>query len=225
MRQSWDKLLFAHWTVPFNKLRAVVPMELELDSYEGNCYVGVVPFTMRHVRPRILPAVPWLSNFLELNLRTYVKDPRNGQRGVYFFSLDASNPVAVEVACKVYHLPYFNALMKSQQDGEWIHYQSVRLHEGEEQLKFKASYRPVGDVYTSEVGSLDAFLTERYCLLLVHKDVIRRGDIHHVRWPLQKAEAKIEINEIAKKYAFDLQSSEPILHYSHHIDTVEWPLG
>jgi len=225
MRQSWDNLLFAHWTVPFNKLRAVVPSELELDTYQGNCYVGVVPFTMRNVRPRILPAVPWFSNFFELNVRTYVKDPRNGHGGVYFFSLDASNFVAVEVANRTFHLPYYNALMKSVKDGDWIHYQSVRVHQGEEQYKFKASYRPTGPVMSSLPGSLDAFLTERYCLLLTHEGRLHRGDVHHVRWPLQQCEAKIEINTMGQKYGFDFESAEPIVHYAHHIDTVEWALA
>jgi len=224
MRQSWDNLLFAHWTVPFNKLRAAVPQELELDTFEGNCYVGVVPFTMRNVRPRILPAVPWFSNFFEMNVRTYVRDPRNGHRGVYFFSLDASNFVAVEVANKTFHLPYYNALMKSVKDGDWIHYQSVRVHQGEVQYKFQASYRPIGAAMSSLPGSLDEFLTERYCLLLVHEGRLRRGDVHHVRWPLQQCEAKIEINTMGEKYGFDFESEKPIVHYAHHVDTVEWAL-
>jgi hypothetical protein len=240
MRQSWDNLLFAHWVVPFNKLRAVVPAELELDTYEGNCYVGVVPFAMRKVRPRYFPSMPMLSNFLELNLRTYVKTPHTlesdftavtspndkqpGGGGVYFFSLDCNNALAVELGCKVYQLPYYNALMKLAVKDEWRHYQSVRLHAGQEQLGFKASYRPIGPITYSQPGSLEAFLTERYCLLLTHEGTIRRGDVHHKPWPLQPAEAKIEINMIAEKFGFDLTSEEPLLHYSQHLDTIEWPL-
>jgi len=240
MSQSWDHLLFAHWVVPFNKLRAVVPPQLELDSYEGNCYVGVVPFAMRDVRPRYSPSVPWLSNFLELNLRTYVKDPRmiitqtvpgatprdvhKGDGGVYFFSLDCSNPVAVEIACKLYHLPYYNALMGMRLEGEIVHYESVRRHAGSAQIRFKGSYKPAGPVTYSQPGSLEAFLTERYCLLLTHNGVIYRGDIHHKPWPLQAAEAEIEINMLGASYGFDFQSTAPILHYSKHIETIEWPL-
>jgi uncharacterized protein YqjF (DUF2071 family) len=245
LRQSWDNLLFAHWKVPFNKVRAVVPAELELDTYEGSCYVGVVPFAMANVRPRYFPSVPLLSNFLELNLRTYVKTPRTaeadlaaaavsndsagragqqGGGGVYFFSLDCSNAVAVELGCKVYQLPYYNALMKLATDGGWHHYQCVRLHAGEEQLKFKASYREIGPVIYSQPGSLEAFLTERYCFLLSHQGTICRGDVHHKPWPLQAAEAKIDMNTMASKFSFDLSSEEPILHYSKHLDTVEWPL-
>jgi uncharacterized protein len=230
MRQSWDNLLFAHWTVPFNKLRALVPAELDLDTYEGNCYVGLVPFAMRNVRPRYFPSVPFLSNFLELNLRTNVKIPRTAESdssaggGVYFFSLDCNKAVAVELGCKVYQLPYYNSLMKLAVDGEWNHYQSVRLHAGEEQLGFKGSYRPIGPVSYSQPGSLEAFLTERYCLLLTHRGTIRRGDVHHTPWPLQPAEAKIDINMMAKKFDFDLTSEAPIIHYSKHLDTIEWPL-
>jgi uncharacterized protein len=229
MRQSWDELLFAHWKVPFNKLRPLVPAELELDTYEGDCYVGVVPFAMRHVRPRFAPSVPLLSHFLELNLRTYVKDTRvrdgqAGQGGVYFFSLDCNNPVAVEVARKAYFLPYYNALMKMSKVSDEIHYQSVRIHAGEPQLKFQASYRPVGPVFYSQPGSLESFLTERYCLLLTSGGTIKRGDIHHPQWPLQQAEADIQINTMGEKYSFDFSSEAPILHYAQHVDTVEWPL-
>jgi len=243
MRQSWNHLLFAHWKVPFNKIRPLVPPELDLDTYDGACYVGVVPFAMNCVRPRYFPPVPLLSDFLELNVRTYVKTPRTaesdavaqnlapdsasawtGGGGVYFFSLDCNKAVAVELGSKVYKLPYYNALMKLAIEDEWHHYQCVRLHEGEEQLKFKASYRPTGPIAYSQPGSLEAFLTERYCFLLSHEGTIRRGDVHHRPWPLQAAEAKIDMNEMAGKFGFDLGSSEPLLHYSRHLDTAEWPL-
>ena len=230
MRQSWDELLFAHWRVPFEKLRPLVPAELELDTFEGDCYVGVVPFAMRNVRPRYAPSVPLLSNFLELNLRTYVRDTRSnresdkGDGGVYFFSLDCNNPVAVEVARKIYFLPYYNAQMKMSKRGDEIDYQSVRLHAGEAALKFQGTYRPTSNVFYSQPGSLESFLTERYCLLLSRNGKICRGDIHHQQWPLQTAEATIVLNEIGEKYGFDFESEAPILHFSQHIDTVEWPL-
>jgi hypothetical protein len=147
-----------------------------------------------------------------------------GGGGVYFFSLDASSAIAVELGCKVYNLPYYNALMKLSYDGDWYHYQSVRMHAGQEQIGFKASYRPTGPVVYSQPGSLEAFLTERYCLLLTHQGTICRGDVHHSPWPLQPAEAKIEINMLGKKHGFDLASEAPLLHYSQHLDTLEWPL-
>lgn len=222
MSQDWNDLLFAHWTVPLDILRAHIPPQLEIDCFEGEAYVGVVPFRMNNVKPRWLPAIGPLSNFLELNVRTYVTV--KGRPGVYFFSLDASNSIAVFVAKVWYHLPYFRAKMTQSLDERgWLHYNSTRYGVTNESA-FKASYRASEGIELSGSGSLEAFLTERYCLYTVAPDGFTyRGDIHHRQWPLQKAEAKIEINTMGKPYGFDF-SGPPILHFSSHLETIEWPL-
>ena len=142
MRQTWDRLLFAHWPVHFDALRPLVPAALELDRYNGEAWLGVVPFLMRNVRPRALPAVPWLSAFPELNVRTYVTV--GGKAGVYFFSLDAGNPLAVEIARRWFHLPYFRARFSVSQAGETTTYRSMRTHSGAPPAELDLTYRPTG---------------------------------------------------------------------------------
>lgn len=237
MQQTWGKLLFAHWTVPIELVRGLIPNPetIELDTFDGQAYVGVVPFAMSHVRPRFAPSVPWLSNFLELNVRTYVK--AGGLGGVYFFSLDAANPVAVAIARALFHLPYYNAAMTQklelaaepggcqQSQFKWISYESRRTHAGAEALCFKGRYRPLGPIEPAQKGSLEAFLTERYCLYTCDgQGRVFRGNIHHEPWPLQRAEAEIAVNTMGEPYGFDL-SGPPLLHYAETIDTVEWPLS
>src|SRR4051794_18976444 len=107
MAMQWLDLLFMHWPVPAKALRSYIPRNLEIDTYDGTAWIGVVPFRMAGVRPRMTPALPWLSAFPELNVRTYVTI--GGKPGVWFFSLDAGNPVAVEGARSLFHLNYYNA--------------------------------------------------------------------------------------------------------------------
>ncbi|MDR3616279.1 MAG: DUF2071 domain-containing protein [Candidatus Obscuribacterales bacterium] len=228
MSQNWVNLLFAHWKIPVETLRTHVPRQLQIDLYEGEAYVGVVPFRMSRVKLRGLPTVEYLSEFLELNVRTYVTV--DGRPGVYFFSLDASNDVAVQIARTWYHLPYFKAQMKLTEQitttgaaNDWIEYCSTRQN-NKGLNNFKASYRPITPIELSKPSSIEAFLTERYCLyVLDSKDRVCRGDIHHRQWQLQKAEARFEVNTMGKQYDFDF-SQPPILHFSKHIETIEWPI-
>ncbi|MSP14168.1 MAG: DUF2071 domain-containing protein [Chloroflexi bacterium] len=221
MRQSWHDLLFAHWPVPVEQLRPLVPAQLPLDTYDGSAWVGVVPFRMTGVVPRWTPPVPWLSAFPELNVRTYVNI---GDRpGVYFFSLDAGNAVAVSLARLTFQLPYFHARMRLVDAGHAIHYFSRRIHRGAPAAEFVASYRSVGDVFRSIPGTLDHWLTERYCLYTVDsRGHIHRGEIHHPPWPLQPAEADIETNTMAAAHAIRLPDIPPLLHYARRLDVVVW---
>ena len=227
MTQVWHDLLFAHWPVPRAALRPIIPSALEVDMFDGQAWLGVVPFGMDRVYPRRTFPVPWLSRFLELNVRTYV---RVGDRpGVYFFSLDAANPVAVEVARRWYQLPYYHAHM-SLRHGRHnrLVYHSYRTHPGAAPAEFKASYRPTGPVALAKPGSLEAWLTERYCLYTVdRKGRIFRGEIHHAPWPLQPAEAEIEVNTMVLPHGLRLPDHgrrPALLQFARHLDTVEWPI-
>jgi uncharacterized protein len=224
MRQTWDRLLFAHWPVPFDILRPLIPASLDLDRYDGEAWLGVVPFLMRNVRPRALPAVLWLSAFPELNVRTYVTV--GGKAGVYFFSLDAGNPLAVEIARRWFHLPYFRARFSISQAGERMNYRSMRTHFGAPAAELDVRYRPTGPIYASAAGSLDAFLTERYCLYTTgaHGELLR-GEIHHQQWPLQPAEAEFQRNTMTQGHGLALPDIAPLLHYAHHIETLAWPVA
>ena len=142
MTQTWHELLFAHWPIAPDALRPLVPSILPLDTYEGQCWVGIVPFHMSNVRPRWVPPLPKLSRFVELNVRTYVT--LHGISGVYFFSLDASNPIAVALARTFFHLPYFNALMSTERLDDTIHYSSRRNHRGAPQKGVLQARRQIG---------------------------------------------------------------------------------
>ena len=224
MTQTWYDLLFAHWPVPLDALRRIVPPELELDTFDGQGWVGLVPFGMTRVYPRFTFPVPWLSHFLELNVRTYV---RVGDKpGVYFLSLDAANPVAVQVARSWYQLPYYHAHMTLNRSGDgWLNYHSYRTHRHAALAEFQGRYRPTGEVYLAQPATLEHWLTERYCLYTVNrKGQVYRGEIHHGPWPLQPAEAEITSNSMPLPHALVLPDTAPLLHFARRIETYEWPI-
>ncbi len=223
MTQTWHDLLFAHWPVDANALREHVPAGFEIDTFDGQAWVAVVPFHMSNVAPRGVPALPWVSAFPELNVRTYVRV--KARPGVYFFSLDASNPVAVGVARTLVHLPYFTATMSVEPKEGWIEYRSERTRGTGAPAEFVARYRPVGLASPPVEGSLEYFLTERYCLFTVDSAFHAYSlDIHHPRWPLQTAEAEIRVNTMADAAGIRLPSMAPLLHFSKRQDMVAWPL-
>lgn len=219
MTQTWEELLFAHWSFAPEQVQALLPEPLEIDTFDGKAWVAVVPFLMTGVRPRFCPAVPYLSRFLELNVRTYVR--LGDASGVFFFSLDAANPVAVEVARAWFHLPYMNALMRMSSMGQQQIYQSRRRDRRGGEAELSVSYCPAGDPFQAQPGSLEHFLTERYCLLAERDGSIIRGDIHHVAWPLQEAEAQFTTNTMLAPLGLKSEG-EPHLLYSKSIETIEW---
>lgn len=219
MKQTWHDLLFAHWPIPQQSMRSLVPPQLALDTFEGQCWVGVVPFRMSAVRGRGIPGLPGLSRFPELNVRTYVTC--GGKPGVYFFSLDAANLAAVWAARTLFHLPYFHAAMTSTGEGEMVHYSSRRNRMAAE---FRARYQPVSEVRQSDKGSIARWLTERYCLYTTHRGQVCRGDIHHLPWPLQQAEAEFERNTVAAAAGISLPDTSPILHFARRLEVLIWPL-
>ena len=223
MTPSWHDLLFAHWPVDVTSLRPHVPNGFEIDTFDGQAWIAVVPFRMTNVAPRGIPALPWVSAFPELNVRTYVRV--NGRPGVYFFSLDAANPVAVGVARTLVHLPYFTAAMQVDQSEGWITYRSQRTSPKGNAAELAVRYRPAGPVAPPVEGTLEHFLTERYCLFTVDQAFHAYSlDIHHPRWPLQLAEAEITVNTMADAAGIRLPSIAPLLHFSKRQDMVAWGL-
>jgi len=220
MTQTWNDLLFAHWPVDVDRLRALVPAPFELDLFEGQAWLAVVPFHMTNVSPRLIPALPWISAFPELNVRTYVRVA--GKPGVFFFSLDAGNPVAVGAARSLLNLPYFTAEMAVDVNGARVDYASCRRSPiGAE---FRGSYGSHGDPWRSTPGTLEHFLTERYCLYAVdHQSRAYRLEIHHSPWPLQAASATIDANTMADAAGIALPATAPLLHFSKRLDVVCWP--
>jgi uncharacterized protein YqjF (DUF2071 family) len=219
MAQTWHDLLFAHWPLAPEALRPLVPAQLLLDTFDGRCWVGVVPFHMSGIRVRGLPALPGLSRFPELNVRTYVT--LDGKPGVYFFSLDAANLPAVWAARRFYRLPYFHARMSVEVNRQRIGYDSSRYRGDAE---FRGHYQPVGEAGVREKGRLEHWLTERYCLYTVAAGHGYRAEIHHRQWPLQDAEAEIEMNTVALAAGIALPQSRPLLHFARKLEVLIWPL-
>jgi len=219
MTQVWHDLLFAHWPIAPEQIRPLLPAPLELDLFEGSAWAGVVPFHMSGICGRGLPPIPGCRAFPELNVRTYVR--YNGIPGVYFFSLDADSSLGVWGARMTYSLPYFKARMAVKNDGDRIIYNSSRLGA---QAEFKASYRPTSPPEQRKAGSLEHFLTDRYCLYTVSRrgEAVRRAVIHHLPWPLQNAEAAIAVNTVAAAAGISLPQTPPILHFSKRLEVLVW---
>jgi hypothetical protein len=221
MAQSWNDLLFMHWPVDPEMLRPKIPQQLTLETFDGSAWVGVVPFYMSHVRPRYLFSVPWLSFFAELNVRTYVTDGK--KPGVWFFSLDAARRIGVELARMVFHLPYFHAKMAVEREGEAVRYRSKRTDGRGGPGEYRATYQPTGEVYMSTPGTLDYFLTERYALYSQSRSgTLYRAEIHHMPWPLQPAEADVQVNTVCDMHGITLPDQQPLLHFARRQDMLGW---
>ena len=223
MTQSWHDLLFAHWPIDARALQEKLPAGLPLDTYDGQAWLGVIPFHMTNVAPRGVPSIPFVSEFPELNVRTYVT--LHGKPGIYFFSLDAGNSLAVAAARTLFHLPYFSATMRVEQGNGEVSFHSQRDTRMQGVAEFAATYRPIGPVQPPKPGTLEYFLTERYCLYTVDSSFhAKRLDIHHWPWPLQAAEARITVNTMAEAAGIRLPSTAPLLHFAKRQDMVAWPL-
>jgi hypothetical protein len=220
MYQSWRELLFAHWSVPVSVLRPLIPPVLDLDVFEGRAWIGLTPFRMVDLRPRFFPAAPGVSEFPELNCRTYVT--LGGKPGIYFFSLDAGSRLAVLGARLGFRLPYFFADMGIRITDGWIDYHSRRRDDSG--ADFVGRYRPIGPAMRAEAGTLEYFLAERYALYTVLRNGgVLRGDIHHGPWLLQRAEAEIDRNTVPESRGIQLPPVPPLLHYAARQDTLVWP--
>lgn len=223
MQQRWEDLLFAHWPCPADVLRRHVPEALTIDTFDGSAWFGVVPFRMSGVRLRWMPALPGAERFPELNVRTYVT--LGGKPGVWFLSLDAGSPLAVSVARRWFHLPYYNAEMQVVAHGETVRYSSRRVHPGAPEATFDARYGPGGPVSLAAPGTLEHWLTERYCLYAAasaNGRQIVRGEIHHAPWPLQPAHARVSHNTMAHVAGVALPDAVPLLHFARALDVRLW---
>jgi uncharacterized protein YqjF (DUF2071 family) len=218
-RLSWHDLLFLHWPVPAASLRALVPPRLAIDEFKGSAWVGVVPFWMSGVAWRGWPGVPGASTFPELNVRTYVRWA--DRPGVWFFSLDAASRLAVWAARRLYQLPYEFARMAVRRAGERFEYRSERPSGH----GFAATCGATGPVATPAAGSLEHWLTERYCLYARSASGgLSRAEIHHAPWPLQPAEADVRRNDMLRVHRIDVAGPAAHLRYAARMDVVVWPL-
>lgn len=244
-RMVWEKLLFMHWPLDPAALRPLIPEPLEIDTFDGRAWIGVVPFTMT-IAPRAAPLPPLRRAFHELNVRTYVnlQTPDGPRPGVWFFSLDCADPFSVRTA-RAAGLPYYHAQMSmAEGDEAAITYRSARRHAPYPAADLDMSYHPTGPAHINPDGALESFLTERYCLYCPAMPArraaeraagaglppgaapadcpIRRIDIHHRPWPLAPAAAAIEHNTMAAPLGLELAGA-PLLHYADRLEVYTWP--
>ncbi len=222
MRQYWGKLLFIHTAIEADVLRPLIPAQLSIDTFDGKAWIGIVPFTMWGIRASFLPPIPGTSAFHELNVRTYVH--YKGLPGVWFFSLDAASSLAVWGARTFYYLPYFNAEMSLGQEGNSIEYHSVRQDDRGAAAQLDATWTIGAPLAQARPGSLEFFLTERYCLYAHHQNQLYRSRIFHQPWPLRSAALDSYQSTMVESLGIDEPKSEPVLHYAESIGVNIWPL-
>jgi uncharacterized protein len=182
--QTRRDVLFAHWPVPFAELARSLPPGLPLDTFDGEAWLGIVPFRLEHLRLRGLPPMPGLSSLLQLEVRTYVT--LDGRPGIWLCSLEASKPLLVEAAKRVHRLPAFRAHISARVDEGAVRFEAER-----DGLVFRARYAAAGGAFVAEPGTLDHFLCERYALYTADGGRLYRAELHHSPWRLQPAEATL----------------------------------
>lgn len=221
MYQRWSELLFLHWPIEAEQVQASLPPGLEVDCHQGQAWIGLVPFRMRAIRPRFLPALPHLSYFLETNVRTYVRDQR-GRPGVWFNSLEANRRLAVWAARRFFSLPYFQAKMECKIDAAgWVDYRTQRMEDPGHGQSSRFVYRGQGPSRVAEEGSLEHFLLERYRLFAWQreKQQLLTGEVEHRPYPVQDAACQDFDTGLLKLAGFsDLAGQASQAHYSSGVD-------
>ncbi|MDS0293235.1 YqjF family protein [Halogeometricum luteum] len=214
LRMRWRDALFAHWPVAPETVAARLPNGLDVATFDGRAWLGVVAFAMEDIRPK---GAPFGLSFPELNLRTYVRRPGEDGHAVYFFNLDADDWLGVPVARRLYALPYYRADMRVRRRGEEIEFASHRTHRGAPAAHFDATYRPTGEAFAAEPGTLEHFLTENYRFYASGRTLVY-GDIAHDPWPLREADAEFRTNTLFAANGFERPDADPLLHHSSGAD-------
>lgn len=225
LRQQWGELLFLHWPVPAELLQPHLPPRLRPDIHDGTAWLAIVPFEMSKVRTRYTPAVPGTHQFLELNVRTYVH--LDGVPGVWFFSLDATSPLAVWVARTFFHLPYLRATMRLDQPGPDLRqFTATRTHGGAPPATFRATWKLGAPLPPAEPGSLAFFLTERYCLYASNKarTKLYQGRVAHAPWPLRAAQLLHLESTLIEGHGLPTPTGAPVVHAGGTVQVALWPM-
>lgn len=228
MHQNWHHLLFLHWEVPPQELQALIPPELTVDTYDGKAYVGLIPFTVTGARPVLTPPLPWISNFHEINVRTYVHH-KGRNPGVWFFSLDASSAIAVAAARAAYKLRYFHSQIECNATSEAMPTIDFKAHRTDPQSPSPANatlkYQPMEGIVThAQVGSLEHFLIERYILYATDEaHRLHRARVHHQPYPVQRAELLTMEETLIWAAGIRRSESLPLRHYASEVSVRIYP--
>ena len=229
MHQNWHHLLFLHWSIPPAELQRLIPAELNIDTFEGNGYVSLVPFTLTGVRPVLTPPLPWISNFHEVNVRTYVHN-RGRDPGIWFFSLDASSAIAVAAARAAYKLPYFQSQIDFLASSDPIPTIDFAAHRtdsrGPSPANARIQYRAMEGIVTRAApGTIEHFLVERYILYTIDDEHrLRRARVHHQPYPLQRAEVLGLDETLIWAAGVRRSDAHPLRHYAREVDVKVYPL-
>lgn len=213
----WLDLLFAHWPIDARVLQPMIPRPLQLDTFDGAAWIGVVPFRMTHVRPLGLPLPGRAFAFAEVNVRTYVTAP-DGTRGIWFLSLDGAHLPSATAARLGFGVPYHHARVTSAADGDWITETCRSTHAAPAELRIR--FRPTGPARTAEAGGLEAFLTDRMSLFARQRGRVTETRVEHGPWPLQDAAAEIEQNTMTARFGITLPPTPPHLVFARRLDTI-----
>jgi uncharacterized protein len=223
MKQTWQHVLFAHWPVPADDVRPLVPAPLEVDFWAGQAWVSVVTLRASGVRLRFVPPVPLLSTLHQVNLRTYVH--YQGEPGVYFITIDTDHLPAALGARLLYRLPYYYARIVMRNQGKEVSWASRRATPGTEPAEFRATYRPTGELFTPGPATLDAWLLNRFRLFMVTGGgQPKRGEIRHSEWHLHNAALAIEHDSLSAARGVRVPSVAPVTHYAAQESALFWPL-
>ncbi len=213
MLQIWRSLTFLHWRYDATTIASILPRGLTLDTFDGSAWVGLVPFVLTGVQPYGFPALPWISEFPETNVRTYVRGP-DGERGVWFFTLEADRLAAVLLARSWYHLPYRWAEMDVLRSGSMVKYRSERSRffgRGKTDIEIE-----IGGALR-ETSELDHFLTARFRLYTAAKGRVAYAPIEHDPWPLQPARLIKLDEDLIQNSGVTRPVGEPLVHYSEEL--------
>jgi uncharacterized protein len=209
--QEWNRALFLHWVVPFELLRKCVPSNLTIDTFEGNCYISLVALTMEKIRPKFLPSIRYISDFDEINIRTYIDN--DNKKGVYFLNIEAGKTISAFIAKVISGLPYEKA--KINRTNKF--YNSKNLKKG---FRLNTEFEVIKEI--SSKTELDKWLTERYCLYLDQDRELYRYDIHHKEWEIKNVTIK-NLNVNYKIGEINLKERQPnLVHYSDGIKVIAW---
>lgn len=221
LSQEWRNLTFMHWEVSVEKLQPHIPDGLEIDLFDGKAYVGTIPFIMKNVRPRLLPAIPGISTFPEFNVRTYVK--KNGKAGVLFLTLDAQSRITCFHAPRKYGLPYRYAKCQLSSGDGLYKWNSKRRSDG---AVLSGECRAKGDLMQAKKGSLEEFLFERYSLYTNHKNKIHMAYTQHNPWQYQEGDVEITNNSLTESYDLGIKDllNPDHVHMSDGVHVHTWPI-
>ena len=213
LRQRWEELAYFHWAYDIEEVQSLLPPGVQVNTFDGAAWVGLIPFEMRGVRLGPTPAVPWLGRFIEINVRTYVRDP-HGRRAVWFFSLDVPRAAIVSVARSVFALPYCWSTAHHEVDGSHHHYRMERRWPHGRDRRADMTFTVGAPLQADEVTPLDHFLTARWALLTQRRGRLRYGRVHHPRWPLHRVSAAAIHQDVLQAAGLPAPAGDPHARFS-----------